>query len=236
MNNIKIVLIGGPCGGKTTSVCEYKERLSKKYNVQFIEETASSLLNLGYLDELPISSFDFQNLLFKIQFINEYIAEQNSEILLCDRGLFDAKAYLSEEDFNRLLKANKMLKENIMSTYDGALYFSSIAYNYPEMFSRKRKYETPEKAIERDALSLKIWHDKLISSIYSDEQGFEIKKEIIYNSLVYFLKNNSNNDLKSLVDFYDETILKIMVEEIEEILFNNNIPKKVKSKTMELIR
>lgn len=236
MSNIKIVLVGGPCGGKTSSIYEYKAKLSKDYDIQSTEETALRLLNLGYLDECPISSLDFQNLLLKIQFIKEYIAEQESEVLLCDRGIFDAKAYLSVEEFNRLLKVNKLLEENIMSTYDGALYYRSIAYEYPKMFSTKRKYETPEKAIERDALSLKIWQDKLIPAIYSNEQGFEMKKKIIYNSLVSFLENSTNKDLKSLADFYNENILKIMVEEIEEILFNNNVSKKVKSKTMELIR
>ena len=41
-----------------------------------------------------------------------------------------------------------------------------------------------------------------------------MKKKIIYNSLVSFLENSTNKDLKSLADFYNENILKIMVEEI----------------------
>ena len=36
---------------------------------------ANSLLKLGYMPSVNISTFDFQNLLFKIQFLNEYMSE-----------------------------------------------------------------------------------------------------------------------------------------------------------------
>ena len=107
MKNIKIVLTGGPCGGKTSSIYNFANKLSNKYNILIVEETARALLKLGYLDEYPINTIDFQDILFKIQFINEYYSEQNSDLLLCDRGLFDALAYIDEKAFeDYLLRIN----------------------------------------------------------------------------------------------------------------------------------
>ena len=137
MKTYKIVLTGGPCGGKTNSI----EFLSKKlsdldYSVKIVDETANYLLKLGYMPSVNISTFDFQNLLFKIQFLNEYTSEGKSNILLCDRGLFDGKVYIDENDFQKILDLNKVKEKEISSTYDGALYFRSISYEYPNEFSK----------------------------------------------------------------------------------------------------
>ena len=91
MSNKKIVLVGGPCGGKTNTIPKLINQLKDDYLISSTEEIAGALLEMGYLDEYPITSYSFQNLLFKLHFINEYNNEQKSEVLICDRGIFDAK-------------------------------------------------------------------------------------------------------------------------------------------------
>ena len=99
MKTYKIVLTGGPCGGKTDSIDFLSKKLIEQdYSVKIVNETANSLLKLGYMPSVNISTFDFQNLLFKIQFLNEYMSEGKSNILLCDRGLFDGKVYQQRAD------------------------------------------------------------------------------------------------------------------------------------------
>ena len=72
MKNRKIVLIGGPCGGKTGSIKFLSKELSSQgYSVNIVGETATSLLKLGYMPNSNISTFDFQNLMFKNQFLNK---------------------------------------------------------------------------------------------------------------------------------------------------------------------
>lgn len=138
MKTYKIVLTGGPCGGKTESIDFLSKKLiDQDYSVKIVNETANSLLKLGYMPSVNISTFDFQNLLFKIQFLNEYTSEGKSNILLCDRGLFDGKVYIGESDFQNILDLNKVKEKEISSTYDGALYFRSISYEYPNEFSKK---------------------------------------------------------------------------------------------------
>ena len=82
MNSIKIAFTGGPCGGKSTSLNYFKEQLKKEnYNIGIVSETATELLSLGILPGNNITLIDFQNLLFKIQFIKEYKKELADDII-----------------------------------------------------------------------------------------------------------------------------------------------------------
>lgn len=236
MKNIKIALVGGPCGGKTSSINIFVDKLSDKYNVSIVEETANALLNLGYLDEYPMDILDFQDLLFKIQFINEYYSELDSDLLLCDRGLFDALEYIDESEFYKILDRNNLNKEIIRSTYNRALYFRTIAYEYPKSFSLQRQYETSESAIQRDIKSLNVWKDKLLNIRYDNTKGLNIKQNIIFNELEGYLKNLKGEGLFMLSDYYSEKYTNNMKDSIKEICDKNRIPNRVRKKTMELIK
>ena len=183
MPNYKIVLTGEPCGGKTASLDFLAKKLrDQDYSVKIVQETANSLLNLGYMPSVNISTFDFQNLLFKIQFLKEYIAEGKANILLCDRGLFDGKVYIDTNDFRKILDLNKVKEEEISRTYDGVLYFRSIAYEYPDEFLKKRIYERLEVTLKSSKLS-----------DYYDREYFKY----IYNGINDILaKNDVSFDIK----------------------------------------
>lgn len=235
MSNKKIVLVGGPCGGKTTTVLKLINKLKNDYLISSTEEIAGALLGLGYLDEYPISSYDFQNILFKMQFINEYNKEQQSEILICDRGIFDAQAYLTPIDFSKIIFENKVDAKQIMQTYDAALYFRTIGYEFPEQFKQERIYETPESAIQRDKLSLRIWKEKLLETRYSNYDGFDKKQQIIYDSLIRFLETQKEVS-PMLSDYYESYYVDSMLNDIRETLEANNIPKSIKERTLRLIK
>lgn len=236
MKNIKIVLTGGPCGGKTESMHEFYSKLKREYNVSMNEETAFGLLNLGYLEEIPMSTFDFQNLLFKIQFINEYNVENRCDVLLCDRGLLDSMAYLSNDNYKKILKQNNVEIDKILSTYNFALYFRTIAYEYPELFRQLRIYESPLSAVKRDKQALKIWENILLDIKYSNEDGFDSKKNVIYAEMIKKLSNISKNENFTLSDYYPITTLVQMKNGIDEILYFNNVPSDIKRKTLRLIK
>ncbi len=237
MNTYKIVLTGGPCGGKTCSLHFLDERLaSLGYSVKVVEETAESLLALEYMPGVNISPFDFQNLLFKIQFTKEYISEGKTQVLLCDRGLFDGKVYIDDGDFQKILALNGVDAKTLFRTYDGALYFKSISYKYPEEFSQKRIYETPEVGRMRDACSYAIWKDKIISCDYDDLDGFTKKQETIYQTLKGQLELLKQITPNSLASFYDRNHFNYIYNGIDEILVSNEVPHGIKIKTRGLIK
>lgn len=237
MNTYKIVLTGGPCGGKTDSIKFLTQSLTEQGDsVKVVDETATSLLNLGYMPNSNISTFDFQNLLFKIQFLNEYISEGKSSILLCDRGLFDGKVYIGKDDFQKILMINKVDENILFKTYDGALYFKSIAYDFPERFALKRSFETPEIGRLRDELCKKIWLEKIIPCDYNNLDGFNNKQRMIYSSLKRHLNLLRQISSCKLTDYYDYEHFQYVYNGIDNILDNNDISKDVKIKTKDLIQ
>lgn len=237
MKTYKIVLTGGPCGGKTESIGFLSKKLIEQgYPVRIIEETANSLLKLGYMPNINISVFDFQNLLFKIQFLKEYVSEGKSTILLCDRGLLDGKVYIDNNDFQKILEINKVDEQTILHTYDGALYFKSIASEYPDEFVSKRIYETSEIGVFRDELCKEIWSPKIIMCNYDNLDGFENKQKLIYLSLKKQIELLKKANSHNLTDYYDEDHLIYIYNGINSILENTNISEDIKIKTRGLVR
>lgn len=237
MKTCKIVLTGGPCGGKTESLPFLKHKLiSRGMKVIIISETARALLSLNYMPGDNISYFDFQNLLFKIQFIKEYLNENSANIAICDRGLLDAKIYMDNNDFQNLLYQNRVKEKEITSTYDVALYYRTIAYEYPETFQIKRIYESPEVGIERDKKSLEIWNSKLLKTAYSNFSGFENKKKYLYESLVNYIDSVDVTQVTSLSNYYNQEIIQFLLSGINQIMEFNKVPEEVKIKTRRLIR
>lgn len=237
MKTYKIVLTGGPCGGKTDSIeFLFKKLIEQDYLVKIVDETANSLLKLGYMPSVNISTFDFQNLLFKIQFLNEYMSEGKPNILLCDRGLFDGKVYIGNDDFQKILDLNKVKEKEVFSTYDGALYFRSISYQYPDEFSKKRIYESPEVGKIRDERCKEIWIDKIIPCNYDNLDGFENKQKMVYLALKKQLEHLKQIKSYNLSDYYDIEYFKYIYDGINNILAKNDISDDIKIKTKGLIR
>ena len=71
-NVYKIVITGGPCGGKTTAISRiHDEFTSKGYNVITVSETATDLI-MGGITPLTASSSDtFQKILMELQLKNK---------------------------------------------------------------------------------------------------------------------------------------------------------------------
>lgn len=111
----KVVLTGGPCGGKTTGqsrLCTFFENLGWK--VYRAQETALVLMSGGvkFSELSKEQAFKFQENLIKtmMQVENTYFdlaqtCPQNC-LVVCDRGLMDGSAYLPPEDWERMKQEN----------------------------------------------------------------------------------------------------------------------------------
>lgn len=100
----RLVLTGGPCGGKTTGqarLCTFFENLGWK--VYRVPETANILLSGGvkFADLSADMAKEFQSNLLKtmLQIENTFFAlakKSNKKCLvICDRGAMDASAYIA---------------------------------------------------------------------------------------------------------------------------------------------
>ncbi|KAL3989717.1 AAA domain family protein [Acanthocheilonema viteae] len=167
----KIVLTGGPCGGKTTG----QERLRTFFEeigwkVYTVPETANILLGGGVkFSELSTEQlYKFQKdllltlLRIEMVFFNQANASTHERILIiCDRGAMDPAAYIDKDSWNQMLKEVNLdqfsLREN---RYDQVLHMTTAADGAEEYYTLANsnvRMETLEQAIEQDRLTRDAW-------------------------------------------------------------------------------
>lgn len=108
----RVVLTGGPCGGKTTAMGSLTERFQALgWRVFRVPEAATLLISGGhsFYDLNSLQQYKFQGALLKLMLALEdafiTLARSTHErcIVLCDRGTMDNRSYMSEEDWVRMI-------------------------------------------------------------------------------------------------------------------------------------
>lgn len=167
----KVVLTGGPCGGKTTGqarLASFFEELGWK--VFTVPETASVLLNGGVkfteLNEHQTSQFQKDLLLTLIQiekvFFNQAELILNKNVLIiCDRGAIDPSAYINEECWSKILKDTHLnmndLRDNRYNQVIHMVTAADGASNYYTLKNNAARFEDIEQAIEADKRTRNAW-------------------------------------------------------------------------------
>ena len=187
MKVLKVALTGGPCGGKTTSIKTIEEEFQERgYHVIVVPEAATILINSGIRpfgnNGLPM--YDFQKYVMQLQFQLEEYAERAAEeipaktIIVCDRGLLDDKAYVSDDEYNKLLEKFNTTKMDLFNRYDLVMHLVTAAEGKEEFYTtanNEARTETPEQAREKDRKTLEAWlgHDNL--KIIGNDTEFSVK-------------------------------------------------------------
>ena len=109
----KIVLTGGPAGGKTTLTSRLVKELSSiGYRVFIVPEAATELISGFGIKPFGncLSMFDFQYFVVSSQLHKEKMAWEAAQlvpedkiVILCDRGVMDDRAYVSQKEFSQVI-------------------------------------------------------------------------------------------------------------------------------------
>jgi len=188
-NVFKIVLTGGPGGGKTKVTEEITRYLEKhNYKVFLISETATEIINSGLkmFGDDPIEPIEFQRLVFKTQLFKEHLIESAIEnygeckkVIILDRGLMDNKAYITNSEFELLLSEFNLTEEDICKRYDIVIHLNTAAYlksGYTKE-NNKARSEDEKEAIIRDQRVFESWSIHNNHYIVKPEIDFDIKKD-----------------------------------------------------------
>lgn len=179
----KIVLTGGPCSGKTTALSFIVNQFTKKnYNVLVVPETATELIPNG-ISSATCGPVEFQKAQIELQLKKEAIYEKiannmkGNTLIVCDRGVLDAKAYISQDDFDHILKKLKKDEITIRDSYDGAFHLVTAAKgtNAYTLENNIARTETPEEAIEEDEKTMNAWIGHSHLRVIDNSTGFEEK-------------------------------------------------------------
>ena len=217
MKVLKVALTGGPCGGKTTSISAIEEEFKERgYHVIIVPEAATILINSGIrpFGNNNITMYEFQKYVMKLQLQLEEHAEKAANdldtktIILCDRGLLDDKAYVSEKEFQELVKEQGISQFELMNRYNLVLHLVTAAQGKEEFYTTTNngaRTETIEEAREKDQRTLAAWlgHDNL--KIIGNNTDFSTKITNAIKEIYQMLKTPYpiQQQKKYLVDNFD---------------------------------
>lgn len=238
----KIVLTGGPCSGKTTSIQKIEEEFTQfGYKVIIVPEAATILINSGIrpFGENGVSLYEFQKSVMELQMKLEEIALNNlsddkETLIICDRGLMDDKAYVTKGEFKSLLEYEDKKEMDLMYSYDLVIHLRTAALGKRESYTLENngaRTETADEAIELDQRTLSGWigHPKI--KIIDNEDSFDDKinhviKEIyaildrpypIQRQYKYLVQELDLEELKNI------DLVKLEIEQYHKFLGDSEI-------------
>ena len=174
----RIVLTGGPCGGKTSALKRLTATLHKRFGscgrVLCVPEVPTILFNGGCpypctYDE--VVQFQVAVIKSQLQLENSFMditAQTNSSsrrkaitIILLDRGILDVKAYLpNNKCWQDILNKCQLTEQQIIQRYDLVIHLVTTAQGAEQFYgtasSPKARTETLEKAVQTDDKSVHV--------------------------------------------------------------------------------
>jgi len=161
LTNLRIVLTGGPGGGKTNFMQELRAEDPRAEHWLLVPEAAPLLFQTG----LSARNKDFQRAVVHLQIaLEETCAEVavSDQVLICHRGTLDALAYWlrngwAEEDFFTITETNP---EAHFRRYAGVIHFQTAAIDASKHYRRWPDAHRPEtlvQAAETDHLCARAW-------------------------------------------------------------------------------
>ncbi len=159
-NHIRIVLTGGPGGGKTTAADLFRREIGEK--VVVVPESATLLFSGGLprVDEVG-ARCAAQNAIFHLQHSLEIIQSSlyPRRILLCDRGTVDGAVYWPE-DSGDFFEQMGTTREDELSRYDAVIFFESAAVGDMSIETgNPQRIESNREAVRLDKELRKLWSD-----------------------------------------------------------------------------
>lgn len=184
----RLVLTGGPCGGKTTGqarLCTFFENLGWK--VYRVPETASVLLGggikwhdltheevLGFQDNLIKTMMQVENTFFDLA-----SSCRRNCLVICDRGIMDGSAYLKPKEWEKLKEKNNWNEVDLRdSRYNLVIHMVSAAIGAEDFYrldNNSTRTEGIEIARQLDKLTAQAWVGHPYYDVIDNSTDFERK-------------------------------------------------------------
>ena len=241
----KIVLTGGPCAGKTTGLSWIQNTFEKMgYTLIFMQEPATELKSAGITPARCSSMMAYQLFQMKLQLEKEDVYtraaldiadpdRQETEkkvLIVCDRGFFDNRAYMTAEEFDEALGILGVSADEKLRSYDAVFHLETTAKNavlYYGTATNAIRDETPEQAAALDDRVIAAWESHPYYRIIENLNGFEDKMRHLVAEIAAFLGEPAPQEIRRrfLVDYPDIDMLEALAdchrEEIEQIYLHS---------------
>ncbi|KAH3745993.1 AAA family ATPase [Pelomyxa schiedti] len=162
----RVVLTGGPCGGKSTALQKLSSFLhSYGFDVYLVPEVATLLLSGG----ATFAGLNSQELIaFQTSIISSMIALEDNfmriaesrrrpAVIVCDRGTMDASAYMDPELWQLLLDENNWTNAQLRDRrYDAVIHMVTAAFGAEEFYTTENNTSRRENVNEAREVDMKL--------------------------------------------------------------------------------
>jgi thymidylate kinase/CYTH domain-containing protein len=197
-----IVLTGGPCSGKSSSLAYLTEKLSDQgFMVFVIPETATLITDSG-IDRRKmhksrqVAMYEEAILDLQLAFEETYrstaekIFPDKKKVILLDRGIMDIRAFVSEADFAGMLLKRDLREVALRDRYTGIIHLVTAADGARKFYTGENntaRIETPEESIVLDRKIQESWlgHPRL--RIIDNSTDFQGKIMRTFEAISVFL-------------------------------------------------
>ena len=190
----KIVLTGGPCGGKTTALSIVADRLrSHGLQVFTVPENATLFSNAGA--GFPVDShkahqltWETSRMLSQMQmedtFFQIALSSGKPTVIVMDRGVLDAKAYLDEESWDTTLAEMGWNEDAFLDRYDLVVHLVTTAVGARKHYvNTVYRHETPSEAAALDKKIQTVWRNHRCRHEIDNSTGYNDKVRRVIDSL-----------------------------------------------------
>jgi predicted ATPase len=212
----KILLTGGPGGGKTTLIERLKKTLKEKGFCPLCFPEVPTLLFEGGVElemiQKPecLASFEEEvaGIQLRLELAGESLARylyQNQAVLLFDRGIPDIAAYMDQGDYEILLRSNRLTKKRALELYTLVIHMVSAADGAPEHYSNATNARRSEslnfaRGVEKRTLAAYEHHPNriVVPNVIDGQQiTFTEKLQFAEQVVVEFLARQQSEERRA---------------------------------------
>lgn len=196
----RIVLTGGPCGGKTTALAHIQKHFAGLgYQVFTVPEVPTLVTAAGwnYMTTNHDFYYEGEKVILELQLSLEEkicrLAETSGQpsIVICDRGALDISTYISPEIWHALCESCHTSTAQLLSRYDGVVHLVTAAQGAVEAYTTANntaRYEQADEAgiqlaCELDERQYQVWDDHPLHFRIDNSTGFDRKVERVIEAI-----------------------------------------------------
>jgi len=212
----RVVITGGPCAGKSTAMSYVQNAFTELgYTVLFVPETATELITGGVAPWTCGTNLEYQKCQMRLQLEKERIFLQAAKtmnadkiLIVCDRGLLDNKAYMTEEEFAEAVKYIGSSEVELRDNYDAVFHLVTAASGAEEFYTRANnaaRTETVEEARALDGKLISAWTGHPHLRVIDNSSSFENKMKRLVGEIASFLGEPEPYEIerKFLIEYPD---------------------------------
>lgn len=197
----RIVLTGGPCGGKTSALARIQQHFAKLgYKVFSVPEVPTMVTSAGwnYLTDNHAFYYEGEKVILELQlFLEDEINRLASTctepcLVICDRGALDISTYISAEMWQELCESCHTTVEALRARYDAVLHLVTAADGAEHAYTTANNASRYEKADEAglrlarelDQKQLQAWTGHPHLCVIDNSTDFEGKLQRVIDAII----------------------------------------------------